>query len=319
MLDGGAYASSSLGGGGQRRPLRRRPVQGAERHARRRRGAHQQPAVRGHARLRRGAGVLRPRVADGRARPGRSGIDPVELRLRNALERGDVLPDRAGAQRHGPGGRVPAGGGRPSAAPPLAADVAGTDTWLAGAGRRRPHRRPIAGAPRGRLRGRVGRTCCSPRGSRTTPRPRVVLEDGAAIVTCRGGRGRPGLRHPRRADRPHAARRATSVVVAPAETATIGSAGSTSASRQTWMSGGAVERACQLVGDQVRARLARSLERRPVDSLAVTDDGRHRRPNGTVDIDGGRGGRRRALRGHRRARPPPDGAARRRRPGRLPT
>jgi CO/xanthine dehydrogenase Mo-binding subunit len=41
------------------------------------------------------------------------------------------------------------------------------------------------------------------------------------------------------------------VIVAPAETATIGSAGSTSASRQTWMSGGAVEAACRAVRDQV--------------------------------------------------------------------
>jgi CO/xanthine dehydrogenase Mo-binding subunit len=40
------------------------------------------------------------------------------------------------------------------------------------------------------------------------------------------------------------------VIVAPADT-TVGSAGSTSASRQTWMSGGAVEGACRLVRDQV--------------------------------------------------------------------
>jgi CO/xanthine dehydrogenase Mo-binding subunit len=41
------------------------------------------------------------------------------------------------------------------------------------------------------------------------------------------------------------------VIVAPAETASIGSAGSTSASRQTWMSGGAVEAACREVRAQV--------------------------------------------------------------------
>jgi CO/xanthine dehydrogenase Mo-binding subunit len=41
------------------------------------------------------------------------------------------------------------------------------------------------------------------------------------------------------------------VIVAPAETSSIGSAGSTSASRQTWMSGGAVEAACREVRAQV--------------------------------------------------------------------
>ncbi len=45
------------------------------------------------------------------------------------------------------------------------------------------------------------------------------------------------------------------VVVAPADTA-IGSAGSTSASRQTWMSGGAVEKACRSVRAQVVAHVA---------------------------------------------------------------
>ena len=45
------------------------------------------------------------------------------------------------------------------------------------------------------------------------------------------------------------------VVVAPADTG-IGSAGSTSASRQTWMSGGAVEKACRSVRAQVIAEVA---------------------------------------------------------------
>jgi len=46
------------------------------------------------------------------------------------------------------------------------------------------------------------------------------------------------------------------VVVEPASTATIGTAGSTSASRQTYMSGGAVERACLAVAAQVAERCA---------------------------------------------------------------
>ena len=46
------------------------------------------------------------------------------------------------------------------------------------------------------------------------------------------------------------------VILAPAQTAAIGSAGSTSASRQTWMSGGAVQAACREVRDQILADVA---------------------------------------------------------------
>ncbi len=46
------------------------------------------------------------------------------------------------------------------------------------------------------------------------------------------------------------------VILAPAQTATIGSAGSTSASRQTWMSGGAVQAACHKVREQLLADVA---------------------------------------------------------------
>jgi CO/xanthine dehydrogenase Mo-binding subunit len=69
------------------------------------------------------------------------------------------------------------------------------------------------------------------------------------------------------------------VVLEPASTATIGSAGSTSASRQSWMSGGAVERACRSVAEQVADRWAREhgLSERPVtvvDGFLPTPDGR---------------------------------------------
>jgi CO/xanthine dehydrogenase Mo-binding subunit len=63
------------------------------------------------------------------------------------------------------------------------------------------------------------------------------------------------------------------VVVEPATTTSVGSAGSSSASRQTWMSGGAVLRACRLVADQVRSALARQLGVPPT-ALTVGDDGR---------------------------------------------
>jgi CO/xanthine dehydrogenase Mo-binding subunit len=57
------------------------------------------------------------------------------------------------------------------------------------------------------------------------------------------------------------------VLVAPADTS-MGSAGSTSASRQTMMSGGAVERACAAVRDALVARVAAS-SGLPPDGLAI--------------------------------------------------
>jgi CO/xanthine dehydrogenase Mo-binding subunit len=62
-------------------------------------------------------------------------------------------------------------------------------------------------------------------------------------------------------------------VVEPAGTAGIDSAGSSSASRQTWMSGGAVLQAAREVAAQVRSAVAERLGVAP-GSLALTDDGR---------------------------------------------
>jgi CO/xanthine dehydrogenase Mo-binding subunit len=62
-------------------------------------------------------------------------------------------------------------------------------------------------------------------------------------------------------------------VLEPADTVGIDSAGSSSASRQTWMSGGAVLLATRRVADQVRSALAVRLGVAP-ESLALTDDGR---------------------------------------------
>jgi CO/xanthine dehydrogenase Mo-binding subunit len=66
-------------------------------------------------------------------------------------------------------------------------------------------------------------------------------------------------------------------VLAPSETATIGSAGSTSASRQTWMSGGAVERAALAV----RARLDAG-EQEPIEETYE----HHHPPTSPLDEDG---------------------------------
>jgi CO/xanthine dehydrogenase Mo-binding subunit len=71
------------------------------------------------------------------------------------------------------------------------------------------------------------------------------------------------------------------VLVSPADTS-IGSAGSTSASRQTWMSGGAVEQACLAVRRALLAHVARAHD---VDTGALDIvDGRVVSRNGEVDV-----------------------------------
>ncbi len=72
------------------------------------------------------------------------------------------------------------------------------------------------------------------------------------------------------------------VIIAPASTATIGSAGSSAASRQTYMSGAAIERACRQVADQARDAVA-NRHQVPVDSLELVN-GRIVSPDLAIDI-----------------------------------
>lgn len=71
------------------------------------------------------------------------------------------------------------------------------------------------------------------------------------------------------------------VMLAPIDTQ-IGSAGSSSASRQTWMSGGAVMKACEAVRDQVLERVSQRFDV-PPDQLECAD-GRVRSSDGEVDV-----------------------------------
>ena len=133
VLDGGAYASSTHGGGRQRRVARRRALRGAARRDRRLRRLHQQPAVRRDARLRRGAGLLRATSRRWTARrgarpgPGRRSGSATRWRRASMLATGQVhrlarprspsccagLPRPAAAARParavGPPRRCPAG------------------------------------------------------------------------------------------------------------------------------------------------------------------------------------------------------------------
>jgi xanthine dehydrogenase D subunit len=73
------------------------------------------------------------------------------------------------------------------------------------------------------------------------------------------------------------------VILAPAATATVGSAGSTSASRQTWMSGGAIEAACLAVRDRIVEHVSRT-HRVPLQGLQVDDEARITSIDGNFSI-----------------------------------
>jgi xanthine dehydrogenase D subunit len=195
----------------------------------------------------------------------RLGIDPVELRLRNALGPGDVLPT----------GQVITG--TAPVAECIRAAVAHPLPPPAGGGLlERPGGVGRTDDPERTRRGvgvAVGfKNLLYSEGFDDTSEARVRLAEGVATVTCAVAEVGQGF-----VTIAGQIARTTlgceAVVVEPAGTSTVGSAGSSSASRQTWMSGGAVLRACRLVADQVRSALARSLGVAP-ESLVATEDGR---------------------------------------------
>jgi xanthine dehydrogenase D subunit len=194
----------------------------------------------------------------------RLGMDPVELRLRNALATGDVVPTGQRLTGAAPVAECI----RAAVAHPLPPPAG--DGWLerpGGAGR--------TADPAGIRRGvgvAVGfKNVMYSEGFEDDSEARVRLTGGVASVTCavaEVGQGFVTI----------ASQIARTVlgcdaIVEPADTVGIDSAGSSSASRQTWMSGGAVLRAARLVADQVRSALARRLVVAP-ESLTLTDDGR---------------------------------------------
>ena len=171
-------------------------------------------------------------------------IDPVELRLLNALATGDVLPT----------GQIITG------AMPVAEVIgACAEIPLPERAVRADQMSLPGGAGRSAAEGDVLRgigfavgfkNLLFSEGFDDFSTARCELTDGVATITCacaEVGQGFVTLVQ-------QIAREVLDiddVVVAPAETVSIGSAGSTSASRQTWMSGGAVERACRDVARQL--------------------------------------------------------------------
>ncbi len=176
-------------------------------------------------------------------------LDPVELRLRNALASGDRLITGQVINGTAPVAEVI----RRCAAAPLP--------------EARPHPPAMAlpgGAGRtadpARVRRGVGfavgfKNLMYSEGFDDSSSARCRIEGGAITVTCAAaevGQGFVTLVHQIAED----VFGTDGVVLAPAETATVGSAGSTSASRQTWMSGGAVDAACRAARDALCGRVA---------------------------------------------------------------
>jgi xanthine dehydrogenase D subunit len=207
----------------------------------------------------------------------RLGVDPVELRLRNALASGDVLPTGQRISGTAPVAECI----RAAVAHPLPATAGdGLLDRPGGAGRTDDPARTRRGVGVA-----VGfKNLLYSEGFDDTSEARVRLEGGVATVTCAVAEVGQGF-----VTIAGQITRTTlgcdAVVVEPPGTAGVGSAGSSSASRQTWMSGGAVLRACRLVADQVRADLARRLGV-PPESLAVGDDGRITSPVGGASRQG---------------------------------
>ncbi|HZP30678.1 MAG TPA: xanthine dehydrogenase subunit D [Acidimicrobiia bacterium] len=204
------------------------------------------------------------------------GVDPVELRLRNAMGPGDefIFGQRAGASfplRE----TIRACTRHPLPEPPVQSREAGAADLPGASGRTTEEhdvRRGIGFAV-------SVKNLMFSEGHDDLSTAHCRLRDGVVTVTCAAaevGQGFVTLVH----QIAHEVLGVERVVVAPADTS-IGDAGSTSASRQTWMSGGAVLAACEAVRDELLDRVARD-HAVAAGSLAV-------RNGSIVGTDGSRG------------------------------
>ena len=216
------------------------------------------------------------------------GIDPVELRLRNALKTGRRAHHRPGADGDGAGRR-----GHPDVRRRTAAGRGPGHARPSSHSRAAPDARPTGSRVRRGWVSRSGsRTSCTPLASTTTRRRGAgsrTASPPSPAPRSRSGRASS----PSRSRSPAMCSESTRSCSAPPATTGIGSAGSTSASRQTWMSGGAVDAACRAVRERLLASVAarlRASQSRPSSS----PDGR------VVSLD--RCGRPLHRRGRRRAR-----------------
>ena len=192
------------------------------------------------------------------------GIDPVELRLKNALKSGDQIITGQTITGTAPVAEVI----ETCAQHPTSVGTASEQMELpGGAGR--------TADPKNIVRGEaiaVGfKNLMFSEGFDDFSTASCQLLDGVATITCacaEVGQGFVTLAQ-------QIAREilgVEEVILAPASTSNVGSAGSTSASRQTWMSGGAVKSACEEVRIRLLSRIAESHDL-DVESLVIVDGG----------------------------------------------
>ena len=194
------------------------------------------------------------------------GLDPVEIRLRNAMETGDRLITGQVIENVAPVARCIL----ETAALPLPDEpVGGHD----GDPMRLPGGAGLT-ADRSHIRRGIGwgvaiKNLMYSEGFDDYSTARCILRDGVAslkFATSEVGQGFVTIA----GQIARSVLGVDDVVLEPIDT-TIGSAGSTSASRQTWMSGGAVDGACRLVREQVFAHVG---AQHGVDPLRLAIDGR---------------------------------------------
>ena len=197
-------------------------------------------------------------------------LDPVELRLRNAIREGDLLP--TGQVIDGPAPtrqlldhlrRLPLPAERPGGGEDLRRLPGGVGNTTHGEG----VVRGIGYALGMKAIGFSGGVddISTARVSVSAVAGRPVAEVYSAASEC--GQGIVAVQ----AQIVRTELGIDSVTVRPADTG-IGDAGSSAASRQTWMTGGAVEGACLAVREQILERAGRRLDRSPRDLALVASE-----------------------------------------------
>ena len=221
------------------------------------------------------------------------GLDPVEIRLRNAMQTGDALITGQVVESVAPVDAVHPRDRRAAAArPSRSAAPTATRCACPAAPGAPPTPATCAAAS---AAGVAIKNLMYSEGFDDYSTARCRLADGVATLKFATAEVGQGFVTHRRADRPHRSSASTRSC-STRSTPQVGSAGSTSASRQTWMSGGAVDAACRAV----RERLFEHVGAAHGIDAAAPGDRRHRRgrPIGSA-ADAGRRGHRPASRSTR--------------------
>jgi len=203
-----------------------------------------------------------------------AGLDPVEIRLRNVLRQGDELITGQVVDVPAPVAECLQAAAAARLPSPLPTD----DYALpGGAGRT---------ADPSRIRRGVGyavgfKNLAYAEGYDDDTRARCRLEDGVATITCAAAELGQGFVTVAQ-QIAGTALGIDKVILARASTASIGSAGSSASSRQTYMSGAAIERACMEVVEHAIEAVAKR-HSLAVDSLEFTE-GRIVSVDGSIDV-----------------------------------